>query len=56
MLRSTHENVRRENYTLRDALYNANAELLKHRRLLAGIRNGCIDVVKILGTDDKLGN
>jgi hypothetical protein len=29
-----------ENMTLRDALRNANAELLKHRRLIADIRDG----------------
>jgi hypothetical protein len=45
MWRSTYEQVRRENYTLRDALREANAELLKHRKLIAGLRNGSIDLV-----------
>jgi uncharacterized protein (DUF3084 family) len=48
MLKSTHEAVRRENYTLRDALREANKELAKHRQLLAGIRSGQIDVVTTL--------
>lgn len=48
MLKSTHEAVRRENYTLRDALREANKELLKHRQLLGGIRSGQIDVVTTL--------
>lgn len=38
MLCSTHEAVRRENYTLRDALKEANAELRKHRTLITQIR------------------
>lgn len=45
MWRSNHEAVRRENYTLRDALREANAELLKHRRLIGGLREGSIDLV-----------
>lgn len=48
VLRSTHDAVRTENYTLRDALREANKELLAHRKLLAGIRSGRIDVVRIL--------
>lgn len=48
VLKSTHEAVRRENYTLRDALREANKELQKHRRLLGGIRAGQIDVVEVL--------
>lgn len=48
MLRSTHEAVRRENYTLRDALREANVELARHRKLLAGIRSGAVDVVGVL--------
>lgn len=34
------ERVRRENYTLRDALREANAELFRHRQLLASLRRG----------------
>jgi hypothetical protein len=32
--------VQVENYTLRDALRNANAELYKHRRLIQSLRDG----------------
>lgn len=45
MWRSTHEKVRLENWTLRDALRESNAELLKHRRLIAGLKDGSIDLV-----------
>lgn len=38
--RSDYNAVRLENYTLRDALRNSNAELHKHRRLLAQLRAG----------------
>lgn len=48
MLKSTHLAVQRENYTLRDALREANKELAKHRQLLSGIRSGQVDVVTIL--------
>lgn len=48
MLKSMHEKVRQENYVLRDALREANAELSKHRRLLAGIRSGQVDIVGVL--------
>lgn len=48
VLRSTHAAVRTENYTLRDALREANKELVKHRRLLAGLRSGSVDVVRVL--------
>lgn len=48
VLRSTHAAVRTENYTLRDALREANKELVRHRQLLAGIRSGSVDVVRIL--------
>lgn len=48
ILKSTHLAVQRENYTLRDALREANKELLKHRQFVAGIRSGQIDVVKTL--------
>ena len=48
MLVSTHEAVRRENYTLRDVLRETNQELAKHRRLLAGLRDGRIDVTRAL--------
>jgi len=40
MLVSTHERVRLENYTLRDALREANRELLKHRQLIAALKSG----------------
>ncbi len=48
MFKSNHLAVQRENYTLRDALREANKELAKHRSLLAGIRAGQVDVVKVL--------
>lgn len=48
MLKSTHEEVRKENGFLRSALNEANKELLKHKKLVAGIQSGQIDVVKIL--------
>lgn len=34
------EQIQRENFTLRDALREANAELRRHRTLLAGLRDG----------------
>ena len=42
MWKSTYEAVRRENYTLRDALKEANKEILKYRRLVAGLQDGSI--------------
>lgn len=50
MLKSTHEEtfekVRLENYTLRDALKEANAELVRHRKALSGLRKeGSIAIV-----------
>ena len=51
--RSTHLAVQRENYVLRDALKEANKELLKHRRLIGGIRSGSVDVVGILNKMTK---
>ncbi len=35
-----------ENFTLRDALREANIELLAHRRLIAGLRSGQADVTQ----------
>lgn len=40
VLRSSYERLHRENYTLRDALREANAELHKHRMLVGGLRSG----------------
>ncbi len=34
------ETAQRENYTLRDALREANADLRRHRTLLGGLRDG----------------
>lgn len=48
MLRSTHDVVRRENYTLRDALREANNELRKHRTLLAGVRSQQPEILRKL--------
>jgi len=48
ILKSNHVAVQRENYTLRDALREANKELAKHRQLLAGIRAGQVDIVRVL--------
>jgi len=38
--RLDHERLQMENYTLRDALREANKELARHRSLLAGLRAG----------------
>lgn len=40
MLKSNHEAVRRENFNLRGALQQANAELRKHRLLIGSLREG----------------
>jgi hypothetical protein len=48
MWKSAHEKVRRENYTLRDALREANQEILKHRRLLAEIQEGRGKTLEVL--------
>lgn len=40
MLKSTHRKVEVENHVLRDALREANAELRKHRMLIADMRDG----------------
>lgn len=48
MWRSDHEAVRQENGFLRDALKEANKELLKHRKLIAGLKDGSIDIVSRL--------
>lgn len=50
MWKSNHEEVRRENYTLRDALRSSNQELAKHRRLIAGLRSGQTEVLKSVET------
>lgn len=39
MLKSNHQAVQAENYLLRDALKEANKELLKHRRLISSLRD-----------------
>jgi hypothetical protein len=46
MLKSTHRAVQAENYLLRDALKEANAELRKHRILISGLRNAHSDTVE----------
>lgn len=40
MWKSDHRAVEMENHTLRDALREANAEVRKHRNLLATLRTG----------------
>lgn len=40
MLRSNHEAVRRENFNLRGALGQTNAELRKYRLLVGNLRDG----------------
>lgn len=40
MLKSNHEAVRRENFNLRGALSQTNAELRKHRLLIGSLRDG----------------
>lgn len=39
MLKSDHEKIRQENVFLRGALYEANKELKKHRKLIALLRD-----------------
>lgn len=46
--RSEYARVTSENYTLRDVLREANNELRRHRAVLAGIRSGQVDVVRVL--------
>ena len=43
-----HRLLTMENATLRDALRNANQELAKHRRLIAGLRIGDPEITKAL--------
>jgi hypothetical protein len=45
MLKSDHEAVRRENFNLRGALGQANAELRKHRLLLGSLKEGRADAI-----------
>lgn len=40
ILRSTHDAVRTENWSLRDALREANAELRRHRLLIGQLKAG----------------
>lgn len=40
--------LRTENFTLRDALREANAELVRHRRLIAGLRTGDPEVTRAI--------
>lgn len=46
VLKSTYENLRRENWELRGALSRANEELRKHRMLIGGLRNQQAEVVR----------
>jgi len=46
MLKSEHEQVRRENIFLKSALCEANAELRKHRLLINGLRQGREDITQ----------
>jgi hypothetical protein len=46
MLKSEHEDVRRENWTLKNALREANEELRKHRLLINGLKEGRIGVTR----------
>lgn len=45
---AVHEGLRRENFTLRDALREANQELRSHRLLIAGLRRGDADVTSAM--------
>ncbi len=40
VMRYRYEELKLENYTLRDALREANSELRRHRKLLSGLRDG----------------
>lgn len=44
--KDTHLAVRRENGLLREALRDANAELLKHRRLISGLSTGQTEITE----------
>lgn len=44
--RSSHDRLLRENFELRGAIRSANEELLKHRKLLAGLRTGHIEITR----------
>ena len=46
VLKSTHDQVRRENGFLRSALKEANAELYKHRMLIGGLKYQQPDIVR----------
>lgn len=46
VLRHAYEALQTENFTLRDALREANAELLKHRILIKGLRTGQVDITR----------
>jgi len=52
--------VRRENMVLREALRDANAELLKHRRLITGLRTGQSEITeafeRAINGAGKMGN
>jgi hypothetical protein len=46
--KSDFEQMRQERNFMKEALHDANAELYKHRRLIAGLRSGRADVTEAL--------
>lgn len=48
MLRRNYDALKTENFTLRDALREANNELRKHRQLIGGLRDGRADTTRKL--------
>ena len=46
VLRSTHERMIRENFSLRGAIRSANEELAKHRTLIAGLKSGQPEITR----------
>lgn len=48
VLKRTHARIQTENYTLRDALREANDELRRHRKLIAGLRAGQVNVTQAI--------
>lgn len=49
-----HEGVHRENYTLRDALREANNEVRRHRKLIAELGNDPDILAKFLKSKQKV--
>lgn len=48
VFRRDYDALKTENFTLRDALREANRELHKHRMLIGGLRAGQVEVTRTL--------